>query len=654
MQPDAAPATLGEPPLRFSASGSVPPPILLKQPLETPNPEKPPALIPNYVPSPSGPSPMQPDLTARIIPGAVAINGMPPAMVGAGGTPPPPPPPGPPPEDGSLRPVPPPGTPPAGMVMGQAANGADIRPLEEYIPFRYPELRQKLIADYPSLFQDPADRKHFEELCKWISLRNSLRLEIDYGDAHEKYSSLDPDSDSVSMLASDKVVRQSDLLDRVAAVKQEVAGVLEKAEFDEMPREHLVKALKDKSLMGLNVKSASDEYLEYYVHYRGIREKKIKVTRFLVWRREIEMHVYQRLAIFFRLKKPVNPDDKPVDTAFGTDRRPWWKKLLCMRGMGISEGLLELRDEYVYMKLFKDVLQCDVDMLLPGSVIKFDWLDYLVIWIPILFGCGAAIYKTVKGTIAFDSLNHALTSIVLIVMPLTWGIRAWIQVKDKEQRYQAHLNALFISHNLNNNSGVISQLVDEAQEQEDNEAMLAYFFLWQGARSPQPMKKIDLDRMVEAYLQKKIDESDLDVRMDFEVADSITKLSNMGLLTESTVGHEKVLQVLPLGQAAERANVRYFDEGRECGQGIQPRSKNKRGVNDALKWHECADVFRPTGQKFRFFFNIETGESTYHEPEEPYVKLSPATAEEYAAPVAVTANANTHPGAPLLLHTKAA
>lgn len=32
---------------------------------------------------------------------------------------------------------------------------------------------------------------------------------------------------------------------------------------------------------------------------------------------------------------------------------------------------------FVYMKLFKDVLQCDVDMLLPGSVIKFTWFDYV-------------------------------------------------------------------------------------------------------------------------------------------------------------------------------------------------------------------------------------------------------------------------------------
>lgn len=43
----------------------------------------------------------------------------------------------------------------------------------------------------------------------------------------------------------------------------------------------------------------------------------------------------------------------------------------------MSDSLLELRDEFVYMKLFKDVLRVDVDMLLPGSVIKFTWFDYV-------------------------------------------------------------------------------------------------------------------------------------------------------------------------------------------------------------------------------------------------------------------------------------
>ncbi len=53
--------------------------------------------------------------------------------------------------------------------------------------------------------------------------------------------------------------------------------------------------------------------------------------------------------------------------------------------------------------------------------------------------------------------------------------------------------------------------------------------------------------------------------------------------------------MLPIGQAAERAHLRYFDEARECGQGIQPRSTSKRNANEVLAWHECADIYKPTG-----------------------------------------------------------
>lgn len=40
-----------------------------------------------------------------------------------------------------------------------------------------------------------------------------------------------------------------------------------------------------------------------------------------------------------------------------------------------------------------------------------------------------------------------------------------MSVRDKQRRHQAHLNSLFLLHNLNNNGGVISQLMGEAQEQ---------------------------------------------------------------------------------------------------------------------------------------------------------------------------------------------
>ncbi len=37
--------------------------------------------------------------------------------------------------------------------------------------------------------------------------------------------------------------------------------------------------------------------------------------------------------------------------------------------------------------------------------------------------------------------------------------------------------------------------------QEDNETMLAYFFLWRGLQNPTPLSKLQLDQAVEKYLQ---------------------------------------------------------------------------------------------------------------------------------------------------------
>ncbi|KXZ53848.1 hypothetical protein GPECTOR_6g766 [Gonium pectorale] len=383
--------------------------------------------------------------------------------------------------------------------------------------------------------------------------------------------------------------------------------------------------------MGVDVRTAPGEFLDFQIYYRGTRLKKIQWRRWGIFKRQIEMNVYERLAVIFRLKKPLCKDDMPEDaTALGVDNRPWYKKLFCNQQVGVSASLKELRDEFLYMKLFKDVLQCDVDMLLPGAVIKFTWLDYVMIWGPILFGCGCAVWKAIQGTISFSNLTDALLSIVLIVMPLSWGVRAYMAIKEKQRLHQARLNALMLLHNLNNNAGVVSQLLEEAQEQEDNEAMLAYFFLWRGAPSPQPVRKLDLDRAVEAYLQRKLDESGCSIRMDFEVTDSVLKLERMGLL-RTVMGDkqgEKLLQVVPLDQALEKAHVRHFDEAQETGHFLQPRSKAKRQGAVGMVWHECMDVFRPTGQAFRYWWNAATGESTYYEPDEPYIKLSPDKALE--------------------------
>ncbi|GLI71454.1 hypothetical protein VaNZ11_016674 [Volvox africanus] len=672
--PHSQPATATQSqavPREGTASAAAPPPLQpISVPADAPSPSSGPLLtLPGAVPTTpvgSGQPNVQKDKGGPVAANAGA------AAAGAQGQAP------------ASRPIvkrEPPRDPPPPAAVGHMAVIMDCRTVEQYIPFGFVELRGRLLADFPEVFSDPSVSKKFVELCTWMSLRNTLRLAIDYGDADEKYSPLDPDKDTLafkvasveetspSAVSSTSAVApapgpaksllpKNDMKSMVADLYDELDKILEKAEFSELPPEDLEKATKHKSLMGLEVIPASSEYLEHRIHYRGTRTRKIQFRRWGLFRRQIEMNVYERLAVCFRLKKPVSKDDVSVEEASGNsvgiDTRPWYRRLTWGRRPAVAPALMDLRDEFVYMKLFKDVLQSDIDMLLPGAVIKFTWFDYLMVWVPIIVGCGMAVWKAINGTIDFSNLINAALSIVLIVMPITWGVRAYFAIKEKQRLHQAHLNALFLMHNLNNNAGVIAQLLGEAQEQEDNETMLAYFFLWRGEASPKPMPKIDLDRAVEAYLQNKLDDIKIAIRMDYEVLDSISKLERLGLV-HTTRGADGVrrLQALPLDLALEKAHVRHFDESREAGQPEVPPAEAKRQGAISLSWHECIDIFGPTGQKFRYFWNAETGESQYQEPDEPYIKLGASAALDFADAYGINlADPQKHP--PALHHAKTA
>lgn len=63
-----------------------------------------------------------------------------------------------------------------------------------------------------------------------------------------------------------------------------------------------------------------------------------------------------------------------------------------------------------------------------------------------------------------------------------------------------------------------------------------------------------------------------------------------------------------------------------CGCAVQARcAQYGRPAEQPL----CPPPWCPAGQTFRYWWNARTGESTYSEPDEPFVKLAPGQAEDY-------------------------
>ena len=86
----------------------------------------------------------------------------------------------------------------------------------------------------------------------------------------------------------------------------------------------------------------------------------------------------------------------------------------------------------------------------------------------------------------------------------------------------ATLSSQLYFHNLDNNFGALTHILDAAFEQEIKEIVLAYYFL---NEAKEPLSKIELDNTIEQYLAKQYKQN-----IDFEVDDGLHKLADNGLL----------------------------------------------------------------------------------------------------------------------------
>ena len=80
--------------------------------------------------------------------------------------------------------------------------------------------------------------------------------------------------------------------------------------------------------------------------------------------------------------------------------------------------------------------------------------------------------------------------------------------------------------NLDNNAGVFHHLLDNAQDEEFKEAILAYTVLAQANKS---MTAQDIDQHIEDWLKQKTG-----VDIDFEIDDALNKLTRLSLVVQQS------------------------------------------------------------------------------------------------------------------------
>jgi Protein of unknown function (DUF3754) len=393
---------------------------------------------------------------------------------------------------------------------------------EQFIPIRCTELVDLLCASggsEPSQQLGVGDEQGFRRFAERVVTHYHLAFHERLIRLKDAYAPFDPDADT-------KVLRTHTTQER--ALDQDhlfeaFIGLLRKANYRHMTHTEIEQKMQGASYWGLDMDICWDVFDRVEMFYRGStvgRRRKRGTFRF--WKvREITVPIFQRMVIILKQKEH--------------------------KRLGANADT-----EHVFLKMFKDIPQVDLEMLLPGTKLKMPRLARGKLGASLLSAIAWVGYKLSEIPLMAFLRGDFLTLYGPIALVAGYGYRTWSGFQTTKQAYTLALTQSLYYQNLDNNAGVLYRLLDEAEEQECREVLLSYFYLWRYAGEG-GWTADQLDDYIEQDLERQAN-----VSVDFEIEDGLGKLERLGLV-EKTDGRYRVP---PVERAIELMDRLRGDAGR--------------------------------------------------------------------------------------------
>ena len=397
-----------------------------------------------------------------------------------------------------------------------------------FIPVGRSNVIEKLLAlDYWPAY----DRKAIDDALHYLGRLRQQDSAVKLDELMEDYQLFNPDSDMadhIPLTEEEKVARRNKFLEGVGQL-------VFRANFEPITRAELECVLSETSPYGVEVDVDLDEFEPLLPFYRGVR---VRSRSKRDWRwgylrtRHFQVPSYERLFLALTLK-PAEQRIAEIMRKDGLTRKNAERKFRKMRRALPAW----VNSEHVYLKMFKDIPQIDIDMLLPNNGVKFRQFDRMMLWFS---GGGSTVYALV-ATILKLVLAVAISPFVLFLALFGFGGAAFRQIMsviNTRTRYMAELVQKLYFHNISNNQGTLTLMIDEAEEEDIKEDSLLYAFLLR--KSPQ---NIDLEQVkgeVELFLRN---EFGVDIAFDHEEA--LGRLAGRGLVEREN----GAIRLLPLDEA---------------------------------------------------------------------------------------------------------
>ncbi len=382
---------------------------------------------------------------------------------------------------------------------------------ERFIPIAYDELLSSSLS-----YLNIDNNIEYKKIWKSIHRYYYYKFYNEINSLKRQYQPFNPDSDIVSSIeiTPDKYIQKEKKL------FNHIKPLLNHANYEILTHQMLEDTMNKTSPYGVDVSVDFNDYEKIELYYRGesIQIDEIRDPKKLYIKKKlITEPIYRRLFLIIK-PKLLNDRAKEIAKESGKDIETIITKLKKQNPLLSQDN----SRHNIYIKLFKNIPQMDLQMLFPNTKVKMRLFDKIKISI---LGGGGTIGG---GSTLIAKLGAAAIEPMsaLLALGAFAGI-LWRQVKEvmfRRTHYMAQLAKNLYFHSLDNNAGALNYMINMAQEEESKEVFLVYIFL---SQEPTPITIESLDNKIEEYVKRSYN-----IEMDFEVDDGLVKLRELNLLIQ--------------------------------------------------------------------------------------------------------------------------
>jgi hypothetical protein len=402
---------------------------------------------------------------------------------------------------------------------------------DRVIPLRKSDIIDGLAAEGRL---DEADQEKFTQLARVLGaiLHHEYAAELDR--LRETYFYFDPEIDPREFGFA------KDLSEPYRQLSEEFIRILTDANFVEVSHEDITKAFDERARVRVKIKAPIEDYRDVRMFRRGSHMETIEIPAwFGLRKRPLEVKVYDDVVLMVATK----PDDISTDEtrrALSSARR----------------GGQKVRSGAVLFKYFRHIARADLKALFPNVRVVRSLLDHLMLGVPAILGgvpiliklastltvlfLVAGFYLGLSGTMQDRDMEQALAALSGILALGAFLLRQWGNFHRQSLIHQKQVTDNVYYRNVNNNAGIFTYLIGEAEDQDWKEVLLAYYGLLIEA---EPVTGDVLDARIEELLVRMIG-----VSADFDVDHALSRLRQFDLVIETDGG----LTAVPLVDALRR------------------------------------------------------------------------------------------------------